>query len=140
MPDNEEHAIGSVSAVPSNFQGFITRSDGYCFIRLHRDSVDHKFFFNCNVLGMGEEVFFRVLNDECPYPPVSPPSPPAEEVCYLYAKKAAETINSVVKYVGKESAEKFAACLITVVTTTTPGNLESLCSRKALEGEWMAVT
>ena len=34
------------------------------------------------------EPYFRVLNKECPYPPVSPPTPPVEKICYLQARKA----------------------------------------------------
>lgn len=93
MPDNQEHHIGKVESSNGNgpFEGFITRSNGYCFLRLNKSGSDARFFLKCSVL-ITKDVFFRVLNDECPYPPVNPPSPPAEEVCFLYAKRAAENV------------------------------------------------
>lgn len=91
MPDNQEHSIGKISSSNGGYEGFITRSNGYCFLRLSQSGSDARFFVKCSVL-ITKEIFFRVLNDECPYPPVNPPSPPAEEVCFLYAKRAADNV------------------------------------------------
>lgn len=103
MPDNQEHSIGTISSSTGNFEGYITRSNGYCFLRLKQNGSDYRFFFSCSALLI-DEVYFRVLNDECPYPPINPPSPPAEEVCYLYAKRAAENVSNIVTAIGEKSA------------------------------------
>lgn len=45
MPDNEEHTIGFVPSNDRPYEGFVTRSNNYCFLRLHRDGKDVSFFF-----------------------------------------------------------------------------------------------
>ena len=133
MPDNEEHTIGMVASNGAPYEGFVTRSGDYCFLRLNRDSHDAKFYFVCEQLG--EVVYVRVLSDECLYPLVKPPSPPAEEVCYLFAKSAAENIERVVTVLGQD-AESVAECYIKVVEEVTPGTIESQCTREAVKYGW----
>lgn len=138
MADNEEHTIGMVPSNSVPYEGFVTRSNNYCFLRLHRDGKDVSFFFKCDALAE-EKVYFRELLDECPYPLVTPPSPPAEEVCFLYAKRAATNVSKLFDVVGNK-AEGVLDCYIKVIETITPGNLESMCTREAVTAEWKAIT
>lgn len=138
MPDNEEHTIGFVPSNDRPYEGFVTRSNNYCFLRLHRDGKDVSFFFQCDALAE-EIVYFRELLDECPYPMINPPSPPAEEVCFLYAKRAAENVERLVEIVG-DKAQGVLECYIKVIQTVTPGDLESRCTREAVSSEWKAIT
>lgn len=139
MPDNVEHSIGSIPSSQLQFQGSITRSNGYCFLKLSRNGKDFKFFFKCSALITGE-VYFRILGDECPYPPTNPPSPPSEQVCYLYAKRAAETVSNLVTAIGEKGAKGFLSCYISVLETVKPGNLESMCTRQGAGAEWHSIT
>ena len=84
-------------------------------MRLHKNGNDFKFFVNCEVL-VEQPVYFRNLEDECPYPMIHPPTPPAEEVCYLFAKRAAENVERTVEILG-ENANSVAECYIKVVDT-----------------------
>ena len=138
MPDNQEHTIGNISSSNGDYLGFITRSNGYCFLRLNKSSADYRFFFKCDALTTGEG-YFRVLNDECPYPPVNPPSPPAEEVCYLYAKRASDNVQNIVTAIGEKNAQGFFNCYLKIVEERQP-NLESMCTREAVYSEWQAIT
>lgn len=138
MPDNEETTIGTVHSSSGNYQGFVTRSNEYCFLKLTKNNVDHKFFFKCEALVEGY-VYFRILNDECPYPMINPPSPPTEEVCFLYAKRASDNVKKIVETVG-ELSEGVLECYIKVIETVQPGNLESQCTREAISSEWKAIT
>lgn len=138
IPDNEEHDIGLVSSNDLPFRGYVARSNNYCFLKLVRDSHSYPFFFKCDLLATNE-VYFRVMEDECPYPLVNPPTPPAEEVCYLYAKRAAENVDRIYEAIGDKS-EGVLECYISVIQTVTPGNLESICTREAVASEWRAIT
>lgn len=134
MPDNEEHLIGDVASNGAPYRMTVTKSNNYCFLKLARSGNEYAFFFNCDAL-LESPLFFRELQEECPYPLVKPPSPPTEEVCYLYAKRAAETIEKTITVLG-ENAERVADCYISVVEKTTPGKLESKCTREAIQYEW----
>lgn len=103
-------------------------------MRLNRNAKDFSFFFKCDALAE-KDVYFRELTEECPYPLVVPPSPPSEEVCFLYAKRAATNVSKLVEVVG-DKAKGVLECYIKVIETVEPGNLESLCTREAVTGEW----
>lgn len=139
MADNVEHGLGTVQGSKKNFQGYVTKSGLYCFLRLSANNVDHRFFFKCSAKALNE-AYFRTLNAECPYPPTTPPTPPTEEVCYLYAKRAAENIQNTVLSIGQENAAGVYNCYISVILKVTPGNLESMCTREAVSSEWQAIT
>lgn len=139
MADNVEHSIGNVQGTNNSYEGHITKSGAYCFLRLTNNNVDHRFFFKCSAKALGE-AYFRALNDECPYPPTTPPTPPTEEVCYLYAKRAADNVNQLVDAIGEKNAAGVYNCYISVILNVTPGNLESMCTREAVASEWQAIT
>lgn len=57
----------------------------------------------------------------------------------MYARRAADNIQETVEVLG-DNAESVAECYIKVVETITPGKIESICTREAVEYEWKAIT
>ena len=62
---------------------YATVADGYCFFHFKGSSNFNKKFFIDMPSFIEGSPFFRVLKKECPYPPVTPPLPPVEKVCYM---------------------------------------------------------
>lgn len=64
-----------------------------------------------------EEIFFRELNEECPYPEAVPPMKPTEKECFYYAKKSVEVVEGAIEAIGISNAEIISRCYLQCIGT-----------------------
>jgi hypothetical protein len=141
MEPNTEVFIKEVFSVKRNetLKVYGTKSGKWCFIKLRGTAnFQRKFFFEC-LLKLTGEVFLRKLTKECQYPPVNPPVPPTEEVCYLHAKKGTKFVSKNIEAYGSKNAEGVITCYLEAIKKTAP-TVAVMCTEEALVGEWESIT
>ena len=151
MPNFTEFYVGSYFAkkMHKSLKAYATRSGKYCFIRFELQAwarntdfdlrKNRVFYFECSKLQAGK-AFWRLMNEDCPYPPIKPCPPVVEEVCYMHTRKAEDFIEHSFEAYGKGNSNAILHCYVEVLTVTKKGSVETMCTRDALVKGWEALT
>lgn len=111
----------------------------WCFLKFD-GSITKKFFFECLQRKLNNEIFLRVVNDECPYPPVKEVQPPIQQSCYMHYRLSQDAVSSIVSAVGEGNADSIIECVITAMVTKPKPDVETMCSKDAFVAGWESLS
>lgn len=124
------------------------RAGDFCFIKFRIGQVHrrnrrfHKFFFHCAKLLTPNDLFVRILKEECMEPEVKEPNPPVVEKCKWFYKKIEGSYEFTVREMGPFNGGDMMECYVeSVKRMTRQPRVEILCSKGAIEDEeYMTLT
>lgn len=111
----------------------------WCFLKFS-GSIQKKFFFECLQRKLNNEIFLRVVNEDCPYPPVKDVQPPIQQSCFMHYRLSQEAVSSIVDAVGEGNADSIIDCVITAMVNKPNPDVETMCSKEAFVAGWEALS
>ena len=80
----EEVYVGKYySTINQNYyQVYHTKAEKWCFYKFINENSERYFFTECSLILYGD-AHLREVNANCPYPHVSEPPAPIQEICYM---------------------------------------------------------
>lgn len=142
MPPHEEQLVTRVMLKDlGEAHIYATRADEWCFLNFRNLDLDTMFFFACvDQLEGNETIILRKVSEDCPLPSVRPEAPPVAEICHMMQKKGLEVVDHIYEANGVENGDKVLECWISVVTKIEHPDVQTMCSKNAVEQGWSKIT